>query len=306
MPYYERRGFGPKTEQIDMHKAYERARKLLERDRIDIKKFVHYDKATIAHDIEFVRKREAQFKMDSNAESIQAQETATILEAITNEEIELDDWLGPEASTITPSRYDDIVNGMDSIVCYQHEGERDTHLGLAIDVTFSPEGIQEKLERNRKDIENHTLAEIKYFASPDPENPDEYIYVRSLKVPRVVIGVEKKVAQDLAYVWLEKDKKALKKHPIQYVIGREIIDQLVFGEQYARSRNANDIAAVYKQVRMVVEKNLQKKEGGIWKKERDYGAEADAMGILKNDKVLNLIEDYLHHIRALEIHGLPY
>ncbi|MDP3769619.1 MAG: hypothetical protein U1A25_01295 [Candidatus Sungbacteria bacterium] len=141
---------------------------------------------------------------------------------------------------------------------------------------------------------------------PNPENPDEYIYIHSLKMPRVVIGVEKSTAENLAHLWLEKDKKALKTHPIQYVIGSEILNQLNLGEEYAYARNANDIAAVYKQVRMVVERNLQEKEGGVWKKQRDFGAEIDAMGSLKDDKVFQSISHYLHDIRAFEIHNLPY
>ncbi|MDZ4260276.1 MAG: hypothetical protein U1A25_01300, partial [Candidatus Sungbacteria bacterium] len=64
------------------HKAYERAQKLLIRDRIDPKKFPHSDKAMIARDMEFVRKREAQFKMESNAESAEMKETSTVLEVI--------------------------------------------------------------------------------------------------------------------------------------------------------------------------------------------------------------------------------
>mgnify|MGYP001569067552 CR=1 FL=1 len=50
---------------------------------------------------------------------------ATIMEAIIHEQIELNDWLGPDAETITPSQYDVIANGVDSIIRFQHEGDDD-------------------------------------------------------------------------------------------------------------------------------------------------------------------------------------
>ena len=300
MTYSDGKSFEAKLEKADMHKAHERAEKVLERERIDPQKFKHYDKEMIARDSDYVKRMEAKFKMESDPESRYAKEVATVFEAIIHEWIELGNWLGSEASTILPSRYDDIVSKVDTIVRYQREGEDDTHLGLAIDVTFSP-SIENKIEDIKNNIQNGRLTEIKYFTSPDSEDSDEYAHKR-LKVARVIIGVEMKVVEDLAYLWLEKDKKTLQKHPVQHVIGREIVDELKLFEEYARSQNKNEIASVYKEARLVVERNLQENDGSIWKKERDYATETNAMESLKDDRVLNSIDQYLNHIRALEIH----
>lgn len=292
MVYFERRGFSSRdVEKMGIDKAYELAEKVLEADRIDPQKFEHYDKQMVDRDMQYVRDREAQFERESRPEARQDKKMATVMEAIIHEQVELGDWLGPNAQTITPSHYDDIANGVDSIVRLQREGEGDTHLGLAIDVTFSTD-IRGKLNKIMEDIEQGKLTEIKYFASPNPEDSNEYVYTGSLKIPRVVVGIEKQVVEKLADLWLKKNKKELGQHPIQHVIAKEILDQLAVFEQYARSRNnRNNIAAVYRQVSAVIERSLKEKE--------DEGDYINSLGVLKYDKVFGIITKYLDDIMAV-------
>ena len=282
MPHYERRGFEQKrTQEADpiIKKAHERARKILASVDIDPRKFENYDKTMIARDMELVRTREAQFNMQSTPESREAKEIATILEAILHEQIGKNGWIGPNVSTIRASRYDDYENGVDSIAQFRREGEGDSHLGIALDATFSSH-ITEKLDDVKEDVANGKLTQIKYFASPNPENPREYAYMGSLKVPRVVIGIEKKAVLDLIRTWMQDDTHALFEHPIQHVIAKEIIDQLSFFERYARSRNRLEVAGVYKQVRTVVERSLKEKEQNAGQKNQHQKAEAQTLGAL--------------------------
>lgn len=289
MVYFERRGFAPHdVEKMNIDKAYELAEKVLDADRIDPQKFEHYDKQMVNRDMQYVRDREAQFEIKSTPESKKDKKMATILEAIIHEQVELSDWLGPNAETITSSHYDDIANGVDSIVKLRHEGEGDTHLGLAIDVTFSTD-IRDKLNKIMQDIENGKLTEIKYSPLSDSEDAHEYAYKGNSKMPRVVVGIEKQVAEKLADLWIKKNKKELGQHPVQHVIAKEILDQLAVFEQYARSHgNHNNIAVVYRQVSAVIERSLKEKEDG-----GDY---ATGLGSLKNDKVLHTITAYLDDI----------
>ena len=305
MAYFERRGIDTRrVEQMDIYnKAYERAEAVLEEERIDPEKFRNYDKDMIRRDQEYVLKREARFNMEATPESEEAKKIATVFEAIIHEQTELSDWLGPEASTVSTSRYDDIANGTDTIVRFQREDEADAHLGLAIDVTFSPD-IREKLDDVKEDIKRGKLTEIKYFALPDPENPDEYTSMGRLKVPRVVIGVSKKSVSDLAELWIEKEKRALEKHPVQHVIARETLDQLTIFERYARSRDKSEIAAVYKQVREVLERSLREKEDSVWLEKRDYRRESEAMGALRSDEVFSAITGYMEDMEAMEIRNM--
>ena len=305
MPHFERKRAEMKRSEpaIDIKPAYERARKINDRESIDPRKFEHYDKTMILRDMELVQRREADFRMQSSPESEENKKLAIILEAILHEQIGISDWIGPNVSTIKASRFDDIVNGVDSIARIQREGEGDTHLGLAIDVTFSSH-ITDKLDRIKDDVKNGTLTQIKYFASPNPEDPKEHTYMGSLKVPRVVIGIEKKAVYDLMKQWMDNNKKELAQNPIQHVIASEVVEQLSFFERYARSRNQPAIAAVYKQVRSVVERSLAEKEDGVWQKDRNRNKETEAMQGLKNDRVRKAIEDYMRDVEETEIKDL--
>ena len=241
--------------------------------------------------------------MQATPETQKAKQIATVFEAIIHEQTELSDWLGPEASTVSTSRYDDIAHGTDTIVRFQREDEADAHLGLAIDVTFSPD-IRKKLDDVKEGIKHGNLTEIKYFALPDPENPDEYISMGRLKVPRVVIGISKESVDNLAELWVEKEKKILAKHPIQHVVAREILDQLTIFEHYARSRNRSEIAAAYRQVREVLERSLREKDDGVWLKKRDSLREWNAMGGLRSDNVFNAITNYMEDMEQMEIRNM--
>jgi len=290
MPYFERRGFKvePRSEQserLDIEKAYKRASKALDADRIDPEALEGCDEQTVARDMQYVRDRQAQFKLETRPEALEDEKVATMFEAIIHEQVDLSDWLGPNAETITASYFDDIANGVDTIVRFQSEEEADTHMGLAIDVTFSTD-IRDKLNRILNDIEQGKLAEVKYFGSPKPESPDEYVYSGGLKVPRVVIGIEKRTVEKLAGLWLDKKKKELGDHMVQRVIAKEILDQLELFEKYARSRNnRNHIAESYANTRRTLEQSLNEREDG--------GFETENIGSLKNDRVFGVIEQYL-------------
>ena len=302
MPHFERKRAEMKRSEpaIDIKPAYERARKINDRESIDPRKFEHYDKSMILRDMELVQRREADFRMQSSRESEENKKVAMILEAVFHEQIGKSDWIGPNVSAIKSSRYDDIFNKVDSIARVKREGEGDTHLGLAIDVTFSSH-ITDKLDDIKDDVRNGKLSDIKYFASPNTENPKEYTYMGSLKVPRVVIGIEKKAVLDLMKQWMENDAKGLAQNPVQHVIAGEIVDQLAFFERYARSRNQPAVAAVYKQVRLVMERSLAEKEDGVWQQERNRDKETEAMQGLKHDRVRKAIMDYMHDVEETEI-----
>lgn len=278
------------SEQFDMGKAYQRANEVLDADRIDPEVLEGCDKEMVARDMQYVRDRQARFKIESRPKAEEDKKMATILEAIVHEQVELNDWLGPNAETISASHFDDIANGVDTIVQFQREGEHDAHLGLAIDVTFSTD-IRDKFNRIMEDIERGRLTEIKYFASPNPEKPDEYVYNGGLKVPRVVIGIERQTVEKLADLWMKKNKKELGTHVVQRVIAKEILDQLALFEQYARSRNnPKSIAETYKRVREMLERSLNEREDG--------GFETENVGSLKNDRVFAVIERYLDDVTA--------
>jgi hypothetical protein len=158
-------------------------------------------------------------------------------------------------------------------------------------VTFSTDSthIRGKFNKILEKIEKGELTEIKYFAVPNSEDIYEYEYKGSVKMPRVVIGIERQVVEELGGLWFKKNKKELGGHPVQHVIAKEILDQLAVSERYARSHgNHNNIAAIYRRVSGVIEGSLKEKEDG-----GDY---INGVKPLKNDKVLGAITTYLDDV----------
>lgn len=234
-------------ESLTIDQAYARAEQTLAKDAIKPEQFADlYSDENVAQDKAYVDEMERKFEETNEPEQKEVQKLATILEAIIHEHAELSDWLGPDAHTIKPSRYDDIKNGVDSVVEFQESESSASHLALAIDATFSPD-VQKKFERIKNEIDRGELARVKYFAS-------EHLGVRGelAKIPRVVIGADAKTVRELAELWLERDNRALARHPVQFQIIEEIVAQLDAFHDYATQKKQFEIAAVYDKTRKIL------------------------------------------------------
>lgn len=241
-------------ENADTNKAYLRAQDVLEK-AINPEDFEGvYD--DIEKDVAYVERMEKEFDEQSKREPVELERTkkiATILEGIILEAGELYNWFGENASTIVPSRYDDIKNGVDCIVEFE-EGENEaTHLALAIDVISGPE-VERKINRIKKDIEENHLSEIKYFSS-------DFLGVKERKtnIPKVVIGADKKHVADVMELWLNNKKKELSEHHLQIQILKEISMQLQAFADYANSIGATALGDIYKSTLVIVRRILRGK-----------------------------------------------
>src|SRR3989344_6211954 len=108
-------------EKIEITGIYEKATKEIEIDRINPDDFI--DLYDTEKDKKYVAEMEQKFAKNSSPDKQESLKLATIFEAIVHQHAELSDWLGPNASTIKTSKYDDIKNGVDSIVEIK-EGEK--------------------------------------------------------------------------------------------------------------------------------------------------------------------------------------
>ena len=225
--------------------AYKKAQEVLaSEESIDPQQFDNFDPATIARDVEYVKRMEAVFAQQNNADMQEAKQFGLILEAMIHEQAELNDWLGEEVTTVKASRFDDIANGIDSIAEFHRDGGV-SHLALAIDVTHGDP--TRKLIKIREEIDAGRLSEIKYFASSDGN------FQGSLKkVPRVIVGADRKTIIDLAQLWTENKKTDLAKHPVQLQLLDEIILQLRTFINYAETNGKDSVIDIYrKQLRLV-------------------------------------------------------
>lgn len=175
-----------------------------------------------------------------------------------------------------------MVNGVDTIAEIEQE-HTTSHLALAIDVTH---GIllQKKFDRIRREIDEGTLTTVKYF-----ESTDETFRGRLLKVPRVVLGVEKSAVAELAQLWIAGKNKELATHPVQIQLLDEITIQLKSYRDYAQHTGKGDLAKVYdKQLRIVQgiaeqpnKKRLREEMEADTSRERDKTQRAIHLGAIK-------------------------
>ncbi len=233
-------------EEATLSQAYERALSGKGQEQIDIDHFLRdYGAENIAKDKEEITEREAAFEEEMTPETREALRLGTILEAIITEQVELNEWFGQDVRTRKASRYDDIINGVDTIAEIEQQNTT-SHLALAIDVTH---GIllQKKFHRIKHEIDEGTLTTVKYF-----ENMDETFRGRLLKVPRVVLGVEKEAVIELAALWIAGKNKELASHPIQIQLLEEMVIQLQSYQEYAQKTDKDDLARIYeKQLRII-------------------------------------------------------
>jgi len=239
---------------LTMDQAYRKAERDLRRSAIDPETFRDLYHSGVDADMAYVKEMEAKFEQAATPETREAQHLATVFEAIIHENAELSDWLGPNAETFKTSRYDDIKNGVDTIVEFQEENAAASHLGLSIDVTFAAD-TGKKFDRIYNELKRGELPKIKYFRS------DAMGFRGELSdAPRVVIGAESKTIKQLAELWLEGQKKELGSHPIQFQILAEILTQLETFESFARKNGNDPIADVLAQRARTVKKILDEKQ----------------------------------------------
>src|SRR3989344_7375739 len=188
--------------------AYQKLVPRYKESAIDIESFTDlYEPETIEKDKQAVKELKQKFKESdkTNPERTDSRKRGELLEAILAKQIELEDWLGSEAQTITPSRYDDIFNHVDLMVEFANEGFV-KYLALSIDVTTSRQEIAQKIDGIRKDIQKNHLTPMKYFSSKETG-----LRGKLDNIPRVVVGADVNTIRELAGLWLNLEKTKAKK-----------------------------------------------------------------------------------------------
>ena len=266
-----------------------------------------YGSETISRDKAYLYKREKGF---ADAEEIETNKKfGELFEAIINYQIENSDLMGPTASVIVPSRYDDVANGIDSIVQFKGEKGSTSHLALAIDVTASEKAIAKKFERVRNDIDQGHLSTAKYFKSKN--------FRGELRpVARVIIGADHNTITDISDLILrftrmkntiaENRKRAnnsesaetlkkefsairnkLAEHPLHEIVLTEIRTQLEGFQAYALSIGKDPLADQYGKILHIITEVINEKKTPSKLPESPYERDAVFRYIIDNAKSFN-------------------
>lgn len=191
-------------EKVKLESPAEKAHEFLikKKEYVDIQKFSDlYGESVIEEDAKKVADLEKTFEKEDTLEDKEAKKLADSFEILISQLAELENWLGEDMFLKETSKFDDLFNGVDMVAELVKEG-RFSHLGLAIDVTFSsnPATIGKKIKRITEEIKRGVLAKVKYF---DSEEADIRGELRN--IPRVIIGTDRETLNELADLWLRRN-----------------------------------------------------------------------------------------------------
>lgn len=224
-----KQNFEKSSELLNLDRVYQKVENIIKDDRIDIDGFQDlYGEGQVKRDKEYVEKMNGKFDQESNYKDKENKKIATIFEGIIGEQAELSEWLGSDINTIFATEYDDIVNGIDIIAEFSENKTEFSHLGLAVDATYSNQ-FSEKILKIKENIKKGKLATIKYFESSDMDFKGQLS-----QIPRVVIASDFKTVIELVELWDTGKKEDLANHPIQFQILEQIIMQLKTFKEYAQ------------------------------------------------------------------------
>ncbi|MEK7186879.1 MAG: hypothetical protein AAB690_00590 [Patescibacteria group bacterium] len=271
-------------EHLVLERAHERAEDVLA-ERIQESDFVGvYREKEIEADKEEVARRKLRAEKGQTKEKEELKKTADVFEAIVLEQGELSKWFGEYGYTIGASEYDDWINGIDLLVEFRQPNLPEAPLlALGIDVTFSID-VTDKFDRVRKQIEDGSLAKIKYFSSEHSteKGPRD-------NLPEVIVGVSAKTVNELQELWLGRDQMAIEQHRIQIMILMEIKEQLLTFIEYSCSLNDKRLAGIFENRLEIVEKLLGKKNDIYLKVANE----------LEGDPVFRAITEYMREWRRI-------
>ena len=158
-----------------------------------------YGRGVINKDSAYVADLKKKFAKQNSPEENEIKKLAELFEMLLAQLVELENWLGEDVFITETSEFDDFRAGIDAVVEILRDGAF-SHVGLAIDVTFSEKQLEKKLERIRDEIDYYELPKVKYFISQGGDFKGELS-----NIPRVVVAVGRKDINELATLWLDID-----------------------------------------------------------------------------------------------------
>jgi hypothetical protein len=247
-PNPERRNFNFEASQrFDLNEASSRASKVLEAGSVKLEDFTDlYSLETVTKDQRYVATMLKKFEKEAGPQVKEAKQLATILEATIYTQVNNSQWFGPRAKAIKSSEYDDIVNGVDSIIEFSNSRQSPNYVAMAVDVTYR-NSLSIKFDRIKEEIDSGELSTIKYLKSSDGSFRGERKFV-----PHLVVGVDHETSHALAKSWFAR-ADGLKNNPIRLQILREMQIQLQAFERYARKNGKLQLADKFAESKNIID-----------------------------------------------------
>lgn len=229
--------------------------------------------------------RDAALPEDQRLEYQESEQRASALEIIIADQAELNNWFGEQSLITRTTEFDDLANGVDSVVEFDLGEDVPERLALAIDASTSasPDVIAEKMKKRFEKVVSGDLAEVKYFRSQIDDA------VGPIAAIPVVIGLDRMHADELTadfaqMIKLEQTRKAaaekgsreveertraaikekklaMAKHPGQILFHKQMLAQF---DMYEKSNPPADIREKIRALQTLINEVLiQKEDEGI-------------------------------------------
>lgn len=268
-----------------------------------------YTEEGVRRDKEELERLKKKFAADGKPESLK--KSGKLFEAVMYKGIEDVGFLGPDATCIIASEYDDVKNGIDSIVEFEGERGAVSHVALGIDITKNRVDLSNKFGRIKRSIDSGTLSSAKYFTSKN-------IRGELKSVSRVIVGADEHMMDDISHLILrdirlqetkrsfrenkdvleslkehtlkeiEETRTALGDHPLQWIVLYEMRDQLTVFRDYAEQNGKSAIAEEYGKILGIVGDVIKEKEDMLREEGRGIDGE-----VIDRDEVYRLVKDEL-------------
>ncbi len=208
----------------------ERSKLVEEKNSLNLEPFIDlYGKDQVTSDYGKIAERLIHFNQSpSSSESM-----GRIFESAFLDAGQRGHWFGARSELRRASKFDDILNGVDTIASISTEKNGVSHIAVASDLTFSHMSSSEKFNRIKSGVYGGKLAEIKYFHS------DMLDFTGRLSnVPRTVIGLEPSNLNRFLLNWIREPELAQRQYGL--VVLRQIATQSEALAQFARHKHVKD------------------------------------------------------------------
>ena len=209
-----RENFAPHTEIIEVGESMAEILEKIRELRINplsFKGFDGFDEVKIEKDVAVINRVEQKYQLKAEAydhteEKVHSE--ARIVETMMPMIIRDFDWLGPDTDIIFTSVYDDVTNGIDSVVQFPEEGS-DNNLGMEIDFASSEAEMMAKIVKIGQSLEKGIISSVEYFDSPSSGKK------KGVKMPKIAFGATGKEMGNLAEVVADAYLSPVKKELAQ-------------------------------------------------------------------------------------------
>ena len=185
------------TENFSLEKSVAKAKGVIAAHNLPLESFIDlYGPATIAADVNTIQRMEKIFADKNTEENKDARfnQLATCFEGFFIDQVDRG-MLGEQTKSLKTSRYDDIINGVDSVTEITRPSQTTQHLGLALDATYSSQALEGKFYKIIGKLANNEMTSVKYFQSENTGFRGEY------KMPLFVAGISPENLASLLSVW---------------------------------------------------------------------------------------------------------